>query len=574
MQHGLRRIAVASVPVERSATFVLITLATIGAAAAFLRYPGSAVPFWTFHAASLLFTWLATRPPSRYGVLAIAAFFALGFWVKLLVHLTTGASFVEPIGLFDGSAAQWDRALWLTAAALLGGSAARALDLWWLRRFAASHDAIVPRVPALFARHRIAVWLLSAIVIVGIIIGNLFGAFAMIGVNMRILLPMRLHVLIAFWLLFGCSAWIALLLSWERALRGPLAPTWILVAAAEALLASISMLSRSVYLFRLFPYLLVLMTRPDIIRRPSPLRAAAGAVLLAGGLVLSVGASMFTRTWVYPTAKMPPLETTVAKKGEAARTPGASDDAPPATPGTAAAPDAAAKASSGSALRSGHESGSEPQPAPDARTTSGEAMPRANSGDGPADPLPATQAARSAPKSAEEREQSLRSQRHQIPSLVLARWVGLEGVLATTSHANRGERLFRAMVTEDPAHGVDSVYQRVSRSAYTRQPGFTFLTLAGVVGILASSGSALIAALGLFIVIAALTMLDELALRATGSALVAASVGVGAANIIAQMNFPYNTAVLYSELVVMLIVLGVIVHALPAHAASSPSTRL
>jgi hypothetical protein len=531
-----RHVESGSTNVERFISLIAIALATVAAtvaaAVAVASYPGSALAFWTFHAACVLFISLASRRPYRYGVLALAAFFALGFWVKLVVHLTTGARFVEPIGGFDGSAAKWDAALCLIAAALAGGSVARALDIWWWRRKGIPPPEIV-RLPALFVRHRRTVWTVTVMVTAGIIVWNLFGAFAMIGVNLRTYLPLRLHIIIAFWLLFGCSAWFALLLTWERALRGTLDPSWLLIVVAEALPASITILSRSVYLFRIFPYLLLQVTRPDVIRRPSMPRAAAGAAVLTAGLMLSVGASVYTRAWVYPPAIMPPLVTTVASGG----VPGKADphaDGQPKEP----------KRQDGRASRPG-------------KPASASTDPRVLY-----DPSRLTDE--------ERRERSLRSQRRQIPQLLVGRWVGLEGVLATTSDAGRGERLFREMLIQHPARGVDSAYQRVSRATYTKQDGFTFLTLAGVVGILASSGSPLVMGLGLLFVIAALTMLDELALRMTGSPLVAASVGVNAGNIIAQMTFPYNTAVLYGEMMAMLIVFGILVRVLPSVLPSVP----
>jgi hypothetical protein len=504
--------------VNRIASLILIALTTVAAAVAAGSYPGSAAAFWSFHAACGVFIFLTSLPPYRYGVLALATFFTLGFWVKLITHLMTGVRLIEPIGVFDGSAERWDTAVWLIASAFAGASVARGIDVWWW------HGTLRPeirRLPALFVNHRRTVWAVTVIVTAGIMVWNLFGAFAMIGVDLRTHLPLRLHIPIAFWLLFGCSAWFALLLTWERALRGTLDASWLLIVVAEALPASITILSRSVYLFRIFPYLLLQVTRPDVIRRPSLPRAAAGALVLAAGLVLSVGASVYTRAWVYPPAIMPPQVTTVA-----------------GTPG---------KAGARAGERPGRQDDKRGEPGKAAATD-----PRVLY-----DPGKLT--------SEERRERSLRSQRRQIPQLIVGRWVGLEGVLATTSDAGRGERLFREMLAEHPAHGVDSVYQRVARATYAKQSGFTFLTLAGVIGILASSGSPLVMALGLLCVIAALTMLDELALRMTGSPLVAASVGVNAGNIVAQMTFPYNSAVLYGEMVVMLILFGILVRVLPAY---------
>ena len=139
-------------PVERAVRLILVALCTIGAFAASFAYPGSPAAFWTFHGSWLLFTWLASRPPYRYGVLALAAFFFLGFWLKLMVHLVADISFIEPIGRFDRSAERWDGALWLIAAAFCGGAIARGFDVWRNGRSAGVGAAATPRVPELFVR--------------------------------------------------------------------------------------------------------------------------------------------------------------------------------------------------------------------------------------------------------------------------------------------------------------------------------------------------------------------------------------------------------------------------------------
>jgi hypothetical protein len=496
---------------------ILIIVATLCAGLAFLAYPGTAGPFWIFHGAFMLFAWLAFRPPYRYGVIALAAFLILGHWIKLMVHLLTGVPFIEPVGAFDGSGAVWDRALGLIAAALLGAAVARALDLWW-RPVAVP---VRPSVPDLFVRHRRLVWTATWLAFGALVVWNLFGAFLMIGVNTRQLLPLRLHIALACWLLFGSGVWMALLLTWERARRGPLHPGWMLVPAAEGLVASASMLSRSVYIFRLIPYLLLLLTRRDVIRRPSLPQAGAGAALLGVGLAASLAASIVTRAIAYPPVKMPATHSASASGHE-------QDDAgrPSTEMGGAKTDPRTGQGTSGSAGAAGSRTG---------RGT----------------------------KSAEQRQQAYRSQWIQFPSLFLARWIGLEGVLVFSSSAERGWPLFGAVLRESPALGVDTHYQRLSNATYTKLQGFTFLTLAGVIGILSSSGTLLGAGAGLFAIVAILILLDELALRATGSVLVASSIGVSAANIVAQMNFPYNTAIIGIEMAVLLLGLGMVLRWLP-----------
>ncbi len=111
-------------------------------------------------------------------------------------------------------------------------------------------------------------------------------------------------------------------------------------------------------------------------------------------------------------------------------------------------------------------------------------------------------------------------------------------------------------VREDPNRGVDAIYQRLAGTRYRREQGFTFLTLAGGVALLAMAGSPGVVFLGM----AVLTMLgivtEAFARRALGDELVPAVVGVGMAFWIAQATFPRLLGAFFVELWITLLLLG------------------
>jgi hypothetical protein len=136
----------------------------------------------------------------------------------------------------------------------------------------------------------------------------------------------------------------------------------------------------------------------------------------------------------------------------------------------------------------------------------------------------------------------------EVSRLFLERWIGLEGVLAVSSYPDTGLPLFLEGIREDPKKGNDTLYQRISKSQYQASERFTFLTLPGIVGVLFYSGSlATVVAGTLFVTL--LMMATELAaLRLTANPFLVSLVALGMANVAAQMNFVYLSAIFVAQL--------------------------
>jgi len=163
----------------------------------------------------------------------------------------------------------------------------------------------------------------------------------------------------------------------------------------------------------------------------------------------------------------------------------------------------------------------------------------------------------------------------QLLNLLVRRWIGLEGVLAVSSHPHLGTGLLLDAMNEDPKKGNNSLYQLISKSPYQESESFTFLTLPGIIAILYYSGSLLIVFMGVIFVLLLMLATEWVALRITGNLFLQSVVGISLANVIAQLNFPYLGMIFFLQLWVALVVIWAIhlrlFNILISKAGASPS---
>lgn len=151
----------------------------------------------------------------------------------------------------------------------------------------------------------------------------------------------------------------------------------------------------------------------------------------------------------------------------------------------------------------------------------------------------------------------------QVMLLSVDRWVGLEAMLALAASDAQGPELLAAGLREDPAAGVNALFQRIAHSTYVEQPGFTYLTLPGFPAILFYGGSLLLVTLGMAAATALITLLDGIALRLTGSRLLVAWLGLLLANTLCQMSFPYLSLVFVINTLLAMLGYWMFTHLLP-----------
>lgn len=262
--------------------------ATAAALIAMTRYSGSAFVFIIFNVCFFVCVGLLLPQPRLYVYTFLAPLLALGLWAKTIVHTLWSLPFLEPVGDFGNAPAEWDHALLAMSAGALGLAAARAVHLWLARR--RPREAMSARAaPSWFVRHRKLLWIATLAAVVGVNAANLQFAFFQIGVNPKLLLPLRLHILVAWLINIGFALVIATLLWWEYRIRPERLALSLAAPLVEALLSAASALSRIGYLVHALPYGLALWEE----RRRTLMGAlrARHLAAFAGGFVVLLGAA-------------------------------------------------------------------------------------------------------------------------------------------------------------------------------------------------------------------------------------------------------------------------------------------
>jgi hypothetical protein len=289
------------VKAARYMSFAIGLAASALALVAMTRYSGSAIVFVVFNVCFLACVGLLFPQPRLYVYTFLALLLALGLWAKTIVHTLWSLPFLEPVGDFGNTPAEWDHALLAMSAGALGLALARAVHLWVARRRPGEAMSLGP-APSWFVRHRKLLWIVTLGAVVGVNAANLHFAFFQIGVNPKLLLPLRLHILVAWLVNIGFALAIATLLWWDYRTRAEGLGFALAAPLVEALVSAASTLSRIGYLVHAVPYGLTLweQRRRALARalRPRQVMAfAAGFVVLFAAATLAVFA---LRLQVFP----------------------------------------------------------------------------------------------------------------------------------------------------------------------------------------------------------------------------------------------------------------------------------
>ena len=483
---------------------LIVTAASVPAIAHYSGAPWRAFFFCLVAGGLLPLAILIGRSPFR---ILTAAFLWLGFWAKFVAHFALGAQFNEPIGLFSGSAGAWDRALLMATAGLSGVAVALVL----VARLGSTEPRPAKEASAdllsRFGLVLLAISLLPALALFGF---NSVFSILRVGFVPKLALHPYLYVIVAFAVSWGILLWL-LALAWWLVGRQRLAPTSLVyIADVEGSLAALSMGSRVQMLLHVCAGLFVLwqgmLSRRWHIPFSGWLRMSAVVtpLFVATLLVVSLDRAVsFAEAEISPQAEVRHPDTSDAKGKPA-----------------------------GELNSSALEDQAIARPTPSAGAE------------------PRRQAAV---------ESRIRTIPHEIGSLFLMRWIGLDGVLATIETDDRlGLPLLREVIREQPAAGVDAIFQRMSHSVYTRLDNFVFMTIPGPVAIAALSGSAFICFLALAGMVVIGTLIEHLGLRLTANPAVAVVAGVALAYLLVQMNFPRTLFFFAIELVLALLAIAAV----------------
>lgn len=497
----------------------LLLVLIVVAAGTYVGHPGSAWVLTAFHLAFAAMLALLPRRPRVDAYSFLAIFLFLGFWAKFVAHQWFRYPYIEPVGDFAQRPEQWDRALAAATAAAVGVALFRVVQLGWLRYRAARAmlPVSMPRmeVPAWYRRAPAWAWAGVTVAVVLFYLANYHYAFFVTGVNARVVLPLKLNAIFAWTAYCGIAMLVMLLADWEQQRRPDRLGPLVIALSVLGVLMSASMSSRASALFVFGALAMACLAHGRV--APSrwwrnggwkwlPVMAAA----FAGSLVAVSAIRLTLYKVVDPNA--------------AAAAPSAliSNDAAAPSPSASRAPVLPIPTPRGDAPQARP---SVPPSAPAASVT--------------AESSPAIGAATVAPVAQQRLQMTPSNMLRQVMLLTIDRWIGMEGMLAVASSDRLGLPLLREGLVEDPARGVNAIFQRLAHSVYAYQPDFTYLTLPGFAVVLYYSGSLLVVCLGMFAVCGLICWLDGLALRATGSRLLTAWVGLLLANAVCQMSFPY-----------------------------------
>jgi hypothetical protein len=467
-----------------------------------LNYPGQRWAFAIFVALSFFMIALVVPKPRLYGYTFFAAFLFLGFCAKTVAYFGLRIALVEPTGNFNGTGAAWDAALAVAIAGSASVVSVRVIHLIGSRVTggrAQPSDPIGHYPPGWYVRRRLGVVAVSIMAIIALDALNLVTALYQVGVSPRLVLPAHLNGVVSWLITTGLALWTATLFGWEVRLYPQNGGRRLLIPLVEAI-GTMSTLSRAAYLFRALPYVAVLAEHRNFYQRAFSRRWRwTWLLVLPAGFVLSLIAVSAFRVAIFPSA---PSEIPTAS---VVMTP-----SPVASPTTA--------------------------PTPSAATTP---------------PLPATQPF-------DRVNSRLGWAAREISTMVVGRWIGIEGAMAVSSYRGLGLGLLGQGLLENPRTGEAALYQRISRSSYNTSGQFVFLTTPGAVAILYYAGSLPLVALGMAVLTGVLLTFEILASRILVNSFVVAVLSLTLANAIAQADFPYLLLVAFLEQAAAVIAFGIL----------------
>ena len=474
-------------------------------------YPGTVWVLVAFHFSFLALVTSAWPRPRTDAYFFLAGFLFLGFWAKFTIHLIFPYPFLEPIGAFDASADQWDLALSAATAAVFGVVLFRTVYLLSARRrlrypLQETAENIAP--PDWYLSHPGKVWGGTIALALILYTANYFFAFFQTGVNPLLVLPFGINAVLAWSSFCGAALAFALLAGWEMTRRPEYFAPLVWSVCLFGIVASVSLASRAISIFLFAAYATALGMHLPLVGKKllASWRWRLPLIMMASLIIGLILVSSFRlNRYLVPDNN---IASTKPKQQEKILHPTA------------------------------------PLPS----------IPRNSAPVAPVETLtPSTR-----PIGMSRSDATPSEMFKQVMQLSVDRWIGLEGMLAVTGSSERGAVLLTAGLRESPLKGVDSIYQKISSSKYSFQPGFTYLTLPGAPAILFYSGSLILVLVGMFFFAGILTFIENFGVRMTGSRFVGSVLGIFMANSVCQMNFPYLWMVFVVETVIALGVIGVL----------------
>lgn len=235
-------------------SIILFTLFIYG----LILYSGNKLLFILFSISYFMLFFSVFKKNNSYFYIFFAVFIFLGFWFKLVLHLIFKYQYVEPIGKFDWEPVSFDGILWVGIVVSCGIFVAKLIYDYFVRE----------KIVCLFnydftnfnfyIKYRKYFWLLSITIVLLIVILNMVFGLFQIGLVPKIYLMKPFHALIIWVLPNGFILIILSLLFYDFIILKKEVFKDILILLAISSILSISILSRSLYIFQTVPIIFLL----------------------------------------------------------------------------------------------------------------------------------------------------------------------------------------------------------------------------------------------------------------------------------------------------------------------------
>lgn len=228
-------------------------------------YEGTTFVYVIFSVVFSLMLFSGIHKQVSYGYLFLVIFLWLGFWFKLTASyfLSGGLPFIfeEAVGNFNKSIGAWDQVLWIATCACMGVMLARFIYASFRSKH--SYKEVQAKAPEWYLAIRVWLWIIVPIALVAVASFNVVYGIHQIGITPRTILFWPLNALISWMLNIGFALMFSAMIWWDMAEKRGIA-LQLCAILFEGFVASISVISRSMFLFHVLPQILVFTRTKDV----------------------------------------------------------------------------------------------------------------------------------------------------------------------------------------------------------------------------------------------------------------------------------------------------------------------
>jgi hypothetical protein len=181
-------------------------------------------------------------------------FFVLGCWLKIVFHHIFDYSFVEPVGGFQGTIAEWNEYYKIAVPFSFVFITAKHLYLLIFGNLSGNGGCRDK-----FKAVSWSEWVFLMVVVTIFYASNNIFAFFVTGVNPKFVLPLSLNAPLGFLAVSGLAVFVSVYLSRDFCSKGYLDPSAVAIILFLATVASVSMASRAAIIMQALPMLLAAM---------------------------------------------------------------------------------------------------------------------------------------------------------------------------------------------------------------------------------------------------------------------------------------------------------------------------